>query len=126
MYPKSELFIFAGNRFDSQKLLKYAQIYNLKSLTNRMHFVIDLGIEMNRMFIADFPKGGLKPLAKHFGFNWSSGLNGEECAYYFTEYQLNKEEPEIGWDSLKEYNKDDVMALWTVIEKFNSIKLSKY
>ncbi len=62
------------------------------------------------------PKGGLKTIAPYFGYEWAdSSLDGTQVGMLYSEYLMTGEESD--WNRLLQYNRDDVMATYHVLEQ---------
>ncbi|MGE0033303.1 MAG: ribonuclease H-like domain-containing protein, partial [Pseudothermotoga sp.] len=63
----------------------------------------------------------LKSVARYYGFNWRTKLDGWRASKYFQTWLVTREPSLL--DAVMKYNEDDVRATCLVVEKLRSMRL---
>jgi Icc-related predicted phosphoesterase/uncharacterized protein YprB with RNaseH-like and TPR domain len=112
---------YGNNRFDEQCLKQRMDAHGLYDgieLLNRSH---DLGIVIQNHLLGGFNRTNLSDFAKTLvDYEYSHpGIDGFVVGARYTRYLLDDEEPD--WETLLEYNKDDVTSLKMVVDEIREV-----
>lgn len=116
---KRDTPIYHFHNYEVNRFKKLSKRYNIpisKSLISR--FVDVYKIFLNNVALP-LPSYSLKALARFFGFQWRTNLNGMIVVDYYEEYLLTKDK-NILREILK-YNEDDVRATEFIVKKLNAL-----
>ncbi len=120
--PRSILVSYSGNRFDQRVLINQAKRYGIPIPPIFKH-EIDLG-RLVATRVIGAPKGGLKAIARHFGFEWSDPtINGFQVGMLISIYKQTGIEPE--WDKILEYAHDDIIATQIVLKSLLNTEFTR-
>ncbi len=118
-YSDYTLISCSNCRFEQRVLER--SFYNHKLVCDAIKNEVDLGICLPDFLLGDFKQFNLKVMGNRFGFAWKNpSITGFYVGMAYTEYLLSKKKP--NWKELKQYNKDDVCALKTIIEHIRKLK----
>ncbi|MFB6199580.1 MAG: ribonuclease H-like domain-containing protein [Candidatus Nanohaloarchaea archaeon] len=119
-FESPKLVSYSGTKFDERILKNRLEEYSmLDQLPYDVEFH-DLGAKVQFGLIGDFRFYKLSKLASRladYEFEHDD-LTGFEVGGKFTKYKLDDESP--NWEKLKKYNKDDVMAIESIMEEIRS------
>ncbi|MCX7653957.1 MAG: TM0106 family RecB-like putative nuclease [Fervidobacterium sp.] len=111
--------VYHFHNYEIARFRKLSKKYNIpisKSLLSR--FVDVYKVYVNHVALP-IPSYSLKTIARFFGFNWRTDINGMTVIDYYREYIATKDK-EILREILK-YNEDDVRATKFIVEHLNNI-----
>lgn len=113
-------YTFSATDFDFRVIRSIARKHGLAP-PSLLRTGIDVGwLSVHRTL--GTPKGGLKTIAPFFGYEWAdTSMDGVQAGMLYSMYLRSGEEPD--WDNLLQYNRDDVMATYYVLE--NLLELEK-
>jgi len=107
-------YTFSATDFDLRVIKTCARVHKLK-----IPSVLKTGIDVGGLSVhrtLGTPKGGLKTIAPFFGYEWADkSMSGIQAGMLYSMYLRSGEEPD--WDNLLQYNRDDVMATYFVLER---------
>lgn len=112
-YPNFNLVSFSNSNFEKRNILTCAEKFKMKQLALMIKKERNIGTSITEIIIGDY-QYNLKALASRLGYKWKSKLNGFEVGIQYDRYLKGKETP--NWKAIKEYNKEDVLALKFVID----------
>lgn len=105
---------FSASRYDKRCLLRSAEKDGIE-VPSRFESEIDLGI-LAGYHTVGLPCRGLKGLGNHFGYVWASPeMAGLKAGTRISNYLRTGKDP--NWETLLEYNRDDVMATRVVLSE---------
>ncbi|MFN3691500.1 MAG: TM0106 family RecB-like putative nuclease [Fervidobacterium sp.] len=116
---KRKVPIYHFHNYEVTRFKKLSKRYNIeipKDLLTR--FVDVYKIFLNHVAVP-LPSYSLKALARFFGFQWRTNLNGMVVVDYYKEYLLTRDK-NILREILK-YNEDDVRATEFIVKKLNEL-----
>jgi predicted RecB family nuclease len=107
------LVSFGSTRFDFRAIQNVANRVGLK-IPKQFDDKIDLGWLIVHRTLGT-PKGSLKSAGPYFGYEWTDPtMKGDMSGMSYSNYLHSGEKP--NWQELLQYNKDDVMATYWVLE----------
>lgn len=110
-----------NNRFDEKCLKHRMRTHGLQAGVTLMGNSHDLGIQIQNHLLGKFNRTNLSALSRQIAdYEYKHPeIDGFLVGKQYTEYLLDGKEPD--WNKLLEYNKDDVLALKTVVDRIKSI-----
>jgi predicted RecB family nuclease len=113
--------VYHFHNYEINRFKKLARKYNVelsKSFFNRFVDVYKLYIEHVALPV---PSYSLKSIARYFGFNWRTQLNGQLVVHSYAEYLATGDERIL--QEILTYNEDDVRATEFILKKLIEISL---
>lgn len=112
-HKNKTLISYSACRFEQNTLQAALKRHNLEDTTGLLENEIDLGIEFMRNIIGA-KHIGLKKLEKQFEYQRADkDIDGMTVGTQYTKYLNTGQEP--NWERLKQYNKEDVYAVTTIL-----------
>jgi predicted RecB family nuclease len=113
--------VYHFHNYEINRFKKLARKYNVelsKSFFNRFVDVYKLYIDHVALPV---PSYSLKSIARYFGFNWRTQLNGQLVVHSYAEYLATGDERIL--QEILTYNEDDVRATEFILKKLIEISL---
>jgi len=118
-HDSEPIIYYGGNHFDEQCLRQRFEEHGITEGINHLERAHDLGITAQQELFGPFNRYKLDVVASALGFEYQDPtVDGFVVGSQYTRYLLDGEEPD--WDRLKQYNRDDVIALKTVVDQIKS------
>ncbi|KKP29508.1 MAG: hypothetical protein UR15_C0013G0005 [Parcubacteria group bacterium GW2011_GWA2_31_28] len=113
-YPDHILLSYSNNNYDEYQLMKRIEDLELKNISN---IFIDICLYIQEIILGRFSSSdyNLKALSNFFGYKFSTHLSGTDVGYLLDDY-LNCGK-ECDWKKIKQYNKEDVLAVKYILDE---------
>ena len=115
---KNKMPIYHYYNYEPVQIRKLLSKYNIRKKIN-LNFIDIYKIFSNHIAVPIISYS-LKPLARYFGFNWRTNLNGSSVINKFEEYKKTKNKEIL--NKILLYNEDDVRAtklLFEIVNQFS-------
>ncbi|MBC7091236.1 MAG: TM0106 family RecB-like putative nuclease [Actinobacteria bacterium] len=116
------LYCYSGTDFEKRVLLNRIMHYKLDK--NKFPIFEDLLYTIRNILIVPLTTYKLKELGSFLGFIWRHpDIDGFDAPFLYTQFIQSKDRKIIR--KLQEYNQDDVLVLWHILQKIKKMKVGK-
>jgi uncharacterized protein len=116
---KRQKLIYHFHNYEINRFKKLSRKYNIPVSKDLLSRFVDVYKIYSNHIALPIPSYSLKSIARFFGFNWRTALNGLAVINYYREYLATKNKAVL--KEILIYNEDDVRATAHIVKKLNEL-----